>query len=197
MGTASQTNAGNPEEAPRESKRKAASSEIHPSFTSVETALKLTKVAMAKATSAIRIETRSSDAPGLTRIVEMMNDLDAALKGIFTNEGKLVSPLPKLSSKKPKNERSEQPATVDASTDTILTPSWWDSDSATEARVASRRRKARSAAGVGVLSVATNGGEESAIETDTEKWTTVVKKPSKPKNPAPAESRTTTARPKG
>ncbi|XP_050066461.1 uncharacterized protein LOC126555603 [Aphis gossypii] len=36
----------------------------------------------------------------------------------------------------------------------------------------------------------------SAMETDTEKWTTVVKKPTKRKNPAPAEPRTASVKPK-
>ncbi|KAE9533973.1 hypothetical protein AGLY_008709 [Aphis glycines] len=114
----------------------------------------------------------------------MMSDLGVTLKDIFTEEGKL----------KPKNEQS---ATVDASTDTLLTPSWWDSDSTTEESAASKRRKARTVAGIGVLSAATNGSEESAMETEAENWTTVVKKQTKQKASTLTEPRSTAPKPKG
>jgi len=200
-GIATQTHVGNSEEVPRDSaKRKAVSPKNEPeselTFTIVETSLGLIRITLNNAITAIRIESRTSDAPVLSRLAELMSDLGSTLERICTKEGKLISPLTMPALKKSKKEKPDQPVKVDASTDTILTPSWWDSDSATEARAASRRRKAKSVIGVDALPAATNGGEESTMETDTENWTTVVKKPVKSRNPAPTESRTMTAKPK-
>uniref|UniRef100_A0A2S2NLW0 CCHC-type domain-containing protein n=1 Tax=Schizaphis graminum TaxID=13262 RepID=A0A2S2NLW0_SCHGA len=70
----------------------------------------------------------------------------------------------------------QKPIMVDASTDTILTPSWWDSESTIEARTVSRRKRAAKTAGTSKVE-SRDIEVDSAMETDAEApWSTVVKR---------------------
>ncbi|KAE9529662.1 hypothetical protein AGLY_011758 [Aphis glycines] len=145
------------------------------------------------------------DVPGVHRLATLLADMSKTLEVLLTNKNlKLTSPTPSPSLKKPKclvANKSEtvspgalqKPAVKDASTDTILTPSWWDSDSVFEAELATKkRRSARKTKTPGIPQdpVEIRDTEvESAMDTDAEaQWSTVVKRGS-------SRKKTTVSRP--
>jgi len=74
---------------------------------------------------------------------------------------------------------------VDAATNTILTPSWWDSDSTIAARAASRRTPVRKSAGLAMPNAPTETEDETAMETDAaDTWANVIRRRRLRKTPA-------------
>jgi len=160
--------------------------------------LNLMKATLNSAVTVTRIEFSKSDVPpGMHRLSTILADLSAVLDGILADKGNLVSYSTSPSKKKPKTTAAEQsarkPVMADASTDTILTPSWWDSDSVIEARAASKRKKAAKHVGTG-MQKPRDTEAESAMETDAENWSMVVKNkhPRKRASPAVEPHKTTT-----
>jgi hypothetical protein len=122
---------------------------------------------------------KSNVPPGVHRLTTILADLTKVLDGILAEKEILAQPT-SPSKKKTKSGVSEQPARkpsmADASTDTILTPSWWDSDSVTVARAASKRKKVNKTAVTGIAKPK-DTEVESAMETDAEApWSSVVKR---------------------
>jgi len=77
---------------------------------------------------------------------------------------------------------------VDAATDTILTPSWWDSDKTIAARAASRRRPARNPADLAQPHAPTETEDDAAMETDAvDTWASVTRRRSRLRKAAPPE----------
>ncbi|KAL4082655.1 hypothetical protein QTP88_029716 [Uroleucon formosanum] len=111
-------------------------------------------------------------------------------------EGEAAGPFPPLSpsQKKPRNEDPQQvppkPVMVDASTDTLLTPSWWDSDRVVEARAACKRRLARkSADATQPLARPGETEDDTAVDTDAGgTWAEVARRRSRRKTAAAVAS---------
>jgi len=160
-----------------------------------------------------RAELREFDSKGGSRewAGGIVAHIDAAYKHIdslLTKKGNLVvnvSTQELVASKKSKKETAEavtdtddlpvqplrKPIARDASTDTILTPSWWDSDKVTESKLASRRRPLRQTSGATKQRVQTQDTDnDSTMETDAVNWSTVVRRPPKTKEPAATETST-------
>jgi len=134
---------------------------------------------------------KTSDAELRTHIEKLLNrtnDAFNAVDSLLEKNGNVVD-LPRPPSGK---------STSDASTDTILTPSWWDSDKAIEARAASRRRLARKptdAAQQHAPSAETE--DDAAMDTDAGgNWAQVAgRRRSRRKTAAPATGSSTTRAP--
>ena len=147
--------------------------------TDLATSLNQMKKTLSSAVMVIRIESEKSNvSPGVHRLTTILADLTKVLDGILADKEYLAHPT-SPSKKKTKSASVEQPARkpvmADASTDTILTPSWWDSDRVIEARAASRRKKETKTSGTG-MDRPKDTELESAMETDAENWSTIVKK---------------------
>jgi len=146
----------------------------------LEASLNYIRSTLRSAANATRIGSGKSTDPGFHRIASLLADVGKVLDSLLTKKGKLVSPPESPTQKKSKcSEREpsgQKPTMVDASTDTILTPNWWDSEGATAGKTASRRKKNTRPTGTGTLSKPIDTEVESAMETDAENWSTVVRK---------------------
>lgn len=117
----------------------------------LETGLRFIKSTLKSAVSVTKMDA-IKDVPGVHRLACLLADMSKTLEDLLSNKRlKPNTPTPSLTQKKSKcleivkpetvsPKAPQKPAMKDASTDTILTPSWWDSDSVFEAELAARKR---------------------------------------------------------
>jgi len=142
---------------------------------------------------------------------EYVQKASEAIEGLLTRKGNLLAQAESPTHKKQKNgvdlpsseaatsaatdtddlraQPNRKPLMKDASTDTILTPSWWDSDVVIEKKAATKRRNAQGTAGSSSQprNRVLDTEAESAMETDAENWSKVVKKPARQRKAAAAK----------
>jgi len=150
--------------------------------------LKFIKSKLKSAVSVTKIDL-VKDVPCIHRLATLLADMSKTLDELLSTN-KVKPPQ-----KKPKSDETEdsviddpdkpnaphKPTMIDASTDTILTPSWWDRDAIFVAepvkKKRSRVRKPREAGNSQDLVQANDTEVESAMETDAEApWSSVVKR---------------------
>jgi len=114
-------------------------------------------------------------------MLELIESSLECLGKVLTKKGRLAFPPPaspmQMQPRVDPASQSTRPPTSDASTDTILTPSWWDSEKTVAARAASRRRPARVPANAAQRNVNTDTEDETAMETDAAgTWANVTRR---------------------
>jgi len=150
----------------------------------LEASFKFMRSTLKSATNFTKIESVKNNSPSLHRIAALLADLGKVLDGLLTKRGILVSPVTSTTQKKSKCKEAEQtcprPTMIDASTDTILTPNWWDSDAIFEEESKKKRRNVRKPQETvksQELGQAKETEAESAMDTDTATpWSNVVKR---------------------
>ncbi|KAL4104230.1 hypothetical protein QTP88_019539 [Uroleucon formosanum] len=120
-----------------------------PATSELEARLQHMRSSLKSANHEARMSLTRNETPGITRIIALLEGATTTIGSLLSKKGKLLVPSPPLSpsQKKRRNEDPQQvplkPVMVGASTDTLLTSSWWDSDRVVEARTARKRRLAR------------------------------------------------------
>jgi len=143
----------------------------------------------------------NSKALNADRMLELIETSLECLSKVLTRRGHLVtSPPTSPVSKQAKVTETSQPARspmADATTDTLLTPSWWDSDRTIEERAASRRRSARKPADpVQCHACFTETEDDTTIDTDKrDTWANVTKRRRRTRKAMAPESRPPAPRP--
>lgn len=119
---------------------------------------------------------QGGDKSGSNRLIKILEDIFDVVASMLTRKGKLRSPL-LPPAKKLRDDLAtnsvvrgiDGPVMVDAGTDTILTPNWWDSEHERRKKEATRRRpRMAGARGPAKMTTHTDDGAESAMETDGE-----------------------------
>ncbi|KAL5242521.1 hypothetical protein ACI65C_009931 [Semiaphis heraclei] len=165
-----------------------------PGTCELEAGLQYMRSALKTAAQEARIARSKEESPEIKRIVGLLEDLTKTLGNLISKKGKLrtATPPPSPLPKKTKSEATIKPVMVDAATDTILTPSWWDSDAVFEAKTR-RTRTARKTRAEGITNERgqTRDTEvESAVDTDAEApWSSVVKRGAKKRSATTTASR--------
>jgi len=110
-----------------------------------ELEVKLQCMRSAMKSAIYEVKTFSGDLPGCTRILRILESVQSTIVELITKKGKLLSPLASPRTKRTKDEVQQEmqvinkPVMVDPETDTVLTPSWWDSDKTIEARASAKK----------------------------------------------------------
>jgi hypothetical protein len=119
---------------------------------------------------------QGGDKSGSNRLIKILEDIFDVVAPMLTRKGKLRSPL-FPPAKKPKDDLAigpvvrniDGPVMVDAGTDTILTPNWWESEQERRKKESTGRRPRKAGArGPAEMTTHTDDGAESAMETDGE-----------------------------
>ncbi|KAL5237090.1 hypothetical protein ACI65C_004500 [Semiaphis heraclei] len=168
---------------------------VAPGACELEAGLQYMRSALRTAANEARMACTKEESPGIKRLAGLLQDISKTLSGLIDKKGKLRLATPPSTPmlKKPKGEEAPQlavttgkPMMVDASTDTVLTPSWWDSDAVFEAesRMKTKRgaHKPHEAVSSKVLvNRQTRDTEvEPAMDTDAETpWSSVVRRGTK------------------
>ncbi|KAL4132887.1 hypothetical protein QTP88_009963 [Uroleucon formosanum] len=145
----------------------------NPGTSELEAGLQHMRSSLKSAIHEARMSLTRNETPGMARIIALLEGATTTIGSLLSKKGKLLVPSPPLSpsQKKARNEDPQQvppkPVMVDASTDTLLTPSWWDSDRVVEARAASKRRLARKSADA-TQQLARSGETEDDTAVDTD-----------------------------
>jgi|UniRef100_A0A2S2QXW4 hypothetical protein len=125
---------------------------------------------------------QGGDKSGSNRLIKILEDIFDAVAPMLKKKGKLRSPLLPLAKKLrddlaigPAVRGIDRPEVVDAGTDTILTPNWWESEQERRKKESTRRRTRKAGArGLTEMTTHTDDGAESAMGTDGEGWKEVV-----------------------
>lgn len=149
LGRLSESLQAPPQSAAEQTQKRKNGTSGDPVVSELEASLQLVRSNLQTALRNIRDARSDPTNKGLNagRMLELMETSLECLSKVLTRKGHLVtSPPTSPVSKQAKVAETSQPARppmADATTDTLLTPSWWDSDRTIEARAASRRRSAR------------------------------------------------------
>jgi len=125
---------------------------------------------------------QGGEKPGSSRLIKILENIFDVVAPMLTKKGKLRSPLLPPAKKSrddlaigPEVRGIDRPEMVDAGTDTILTPNWWESEQERRKKESTRRRTRKAGAcGRTEMTTHTDDGAESAMETDGEGWKEVV-----------------------
>jgi len=149
----------------------------------LEAGLQYMRSALKTAAHEAKLARAKDESPAMKRIAGLLEDITKTLGSLLSKKGKLrlATPPPSPLPKKSKGEPTDKPVMVDACTDTVLTPSWWDSDAAFEAK-SWRSRSVRKTRVAGITNeiAKTIDTEVESVDTDAEApWSSVVKRGAK------------------
>jgi len=168
--------------------------ETDPAVKELEAGLQYVRSSLKSAQHEVKLSNTIQQNTGSNKIANVIEEALKVIGTLISKKGKLiVSPAPGSPlCKKLKDAETylpTRPVMVDASTDTILTPSWWDSDKAIEAKAARRRKTLRKPSNVaGQKTGLTETEEDTAMETDApDEWKNVTRKPPRPRKAATNE----------
>jgi hypothetical protein len=88
---------------------------------------------------------QGGDKSGSNRLIKILEDIFDVMAPMLTRKGKLRSPL-FPPAKKPRDDLATGPVMVDAGTDTILTPNWWENDQERRKKESTERRPRKAGA---------------------------------------------------
>lgn len=139
----------------------------------LESGLQFMRSSVKSAAHQAKMSIAKKGAPEMAKILDILDEVGKTIANLISKKGKLVTQSVSPSTKKHKEEDRQttaKPAMVDAATDTILTPSWWDSHETSEAKSSNRRRTARRNPKPGALlpAHALTTEAESGMDTDVD-----------------------------